>query len=126
MSDAPVLDLERYLARIGHAGPCQASLSCLNALIAAHTRTIPFENLDVLLERPISLEPRDVEGKLVVQRRGGYCFEQDGLFLEVLQTLGFTAAPISARVRLQRSREETPARTHMFLRVELEGRSWLV
>jgi N-hydroxyarylamine O-acetyltransferase len=126
MSDPHVPDLERYLARIDHTGPCATTLECLNALIAAHTRSIPFENLDVILGRPVSVEPADIERKLVGERRGGYCFEQNGLFLDVLRALGFVAAPISARVRIQRSRQETPARTHMFLRVELDGRSWLV
>jgi N-hydroxyarylamine O-acetyltransferase len=60
-----------------------------------------------------------------VQRRGGYCFEQNGLLLAVLEALGFQAAPISARVRWQRPRDFTPPRTHVFLRVELDGASWL-
>ena len=61
----------------------------------------------------------------MVQRRGGYCFEQNGLFLEVLATLGFDVAPLSARVRLRHPREVTPPRTHLFIRVELDGASWL-
>ncbi|MEI9939050.1 MAG: arylamine N-acetyltransferase [Pseudomonadota bacterium] len=119
------MNLAPYFQRVGYRGRYQPDLALLSALTAAHTQSIPFENLDVLLGRPISLEPEALFQKLVVDRRGGYCFEQNGLFLEVLRGLGFQVAPISARVRLQRPRDFTPPRTHVFLRVELEGESWL-
>jgi len=119
------MDLAAYFQRVGYHGPYRADLRLLSALTAAHTQAIPFENLDVLLGRPISLEPDALFQKLVIDRRGGYCFEQNGLFLEVLRELGFQVAPISARVRLQRPRDFTPPRTHVFLRVELDGESWL-
>ncbi|AKU93813.1 N-hydroxyarylamine O-acetyltransferase [Labilithrix luteola] len=124
MALSPV-DLEAYLSRVGYRGSKEPTLATLHALTAAHTRSIPFENLDVLLGRPIRLEPDAVLQKLVHERRGGYCFEQNGLFLEVLATLGFQVAPLSARVRLQRPRDFVPARTHLFVRVELDGESWL-
>jgi N-hydroxyarylamine O-acetyltransferase len=119
------MDLAAYFQRIGYQGPYEATFAVLSALTEAHTSAIAFENLDVLLERPISLEPEALFQKLVTDRRGGYCFEQNGLFLAVLRELGFQVAPISARVRLQRPRDFTPPRTHMFLRVELNGESWL-
>jgi len=119
------MNLAAYFQRIGYRGRYQSDLALLSALTAAHTQAIPFENLDVLLGRPISLEPDALFQKLVVDRRGGYCFEQNGLFLEVLRELGFQVTPISARVRLQRPRDFTPPRTHVFLRVELDGESWL-
>ena len=119
------LDIDEYCARLGYAGPRTPTLSTLHAITAAHTRSIPFENLDVLLGRGINLDPFAIFAKLVVQRRGGYCFEQNGLLLLVLEALGFRVAPISARVRWQRPRDFTPPRTHVFLRVELDGASWL-
>src|SRR5215471_9883357 len=119
------MDLAGYFQRVGYKGRFQPDLALLSALTAAHTRSIPFENLDVLLGRPISLEPDALFQKLVAERRGGYCFEQNGLFLEVLRELGFQVAPLSARVRLQRPRDYTPPRTHVFIRVELNGESWL-
>lgn len=119
------VDLDAYLARIGHAGPVPPTLTTLNALAAAHVQTIPFENLDVLLGRPIELDLAALQAKLVTARRGGYCFEHNTLFLAVLAQLGFEVRPLSARVRYQRAREFTPARTHLFIRVEL-GESWLV
>lgn len=119
------MNLAAYFQRIGYRGRYQPDLVLLSALTASHTQSIPFENLDVLLARPISLEPEALFQKLVVERRGGYCFEQNGLFLEVLRELGFQVTPISARVRLQRPRDFTPPRTHVFLRVELDSESWL-
>jgi len=122
---SPAMNLAGYFQRIGYRGGYQPDLALLSALTTAHTRSIPFENLDVLLGRPIALEPDALFQKLIVDRRGGYCFEQNGLFLEVLRELGFQVAPLSARVRLQRPRDFTPPRTHVFLRVELRGESWL-
>jgi len=120
------MDLAAYFQRIGYRERhFQPNLALLSALTAAHTQSIPFENLDVLLGTRISLEPDALFQKLVLDGRGGYCFEQNGLFLQVLQELGFQVTPISARVRLQRPRDFTPPRTHVFLRVELGGESWL-
>jgi N-hydroxyarylamine O-acetyltransferase len=78
-----------------------------------------------LLGRGIDLAPEAVFDKLVRRRRGGYCFEQNSLFLQALTTLGFHAVPLSARVRIDRPREVLPPRTHLFLRVEVAGDSWL-
>ncbi len=122
---SPTLDLGAYFARIGYRGPREPTLSVLHAITAAHSESIPFENLDVLLRRPIHLDVGAVFRKLVHEGRGGYCFEQNGLFLHVLEALGFQVSPLSARVRLQRPRNYTPPRTHVFIRVEIQGESWL-
>jgi N-hydroxyarylamine O-acetyltransferase len=79
----------------------------------------------VLLRRPIDIGIAAIFRKLVHDRRGGYCFEQNGLLLHVLEALGYKASPLSARVRLHRTRDSVPPRTHMFIRVELDGESWL-
>jgi N-hydroxyarylamine O-acetyltransferase len=121
-----MIDLDAYLARVGVRGPLAVDRPTLDLLSEAHVRTIPFENLDVLLGRPIDLELGAIERKLVHDRRGGYCFEQNTLMLAVLGQLGFAVRPISARVRYQRPRDYTPARTHVFLRVELGSETWLV
>lgn len=118
-------ELDAYLARIGYAGPREPTLPVLHALTSAHARSVPFENLDVLLGAPIGLTPDALVAKLVTARRGGYCFEQNGLFLDVLTALGFRATPLSARVRLDRPREVVPPRTHLFVRVDLDGATWL-
>jgi N-hydroxyarylamine O-acetyltransferase len=119
------LDLDAYFARIGHTGPRIPTLATLNAIVSAHAQTIPFENLDVLLGRPISIEPDAIFQKLVRDCRGGYCFEQNNLLLRVLAELGFPVTSLSARVRWQRPRDLTPPRTHLFIRVELDGASWI-
>ena len=118
-------DLDAYFARIGHRGDRAPTLATLRAIVLAHVQAIPFENLDVLLGKRIDLDLRAIEQKLVQARRGGYCFEQNALLLAVLQGLGYDATPLSARVRLQRPRDFTPPRTHMFVRVQLDGEPWL-
>jgi RNA polymerase sigma factor (sigma-70 family) len=123
-------DLDAYFARIGYRGPRAPTLETLHALSLHQVRAIPFESLDVLLGVGVSLDPQAVEDKLVHRRRGGYCFEQNSLLLHVLGALGYRVQPISGRVRWQRTRDYTPARTHVLLRVELGERpgdeSWLV
>jgi N-hydroxyarylamine O-acetyltransferase len=112
-------NLDKYLARIGLSGALAATLNTLHAVTSAHTHSIPFENLDVLLGRPIALEPGAVFDKLVTQERGGYCFEQNRLLLSALLAMGYEVTPISARVRIDRPRTMVPPRTHMFLRVRI-------
>ena len=112
-------DLDAYLNRVNYSGPRAPTLELLNTLTFLHATSIPFENLDILLGQTISLEPDALVDKLIRRRRGGYCFEQNGLFLLVLQTLGFDVRPQSARVRLQHPRHFTPPRTHVFLDVKL-------
>ncbi|MXS84541.1 arylamine N-acetyltransferase [Nitrosomonas sp. HPC101] len=123
--ESPVC-LSRYFERIGYRGAAENTLEVLHALTRAHTQTIPFENLDVYLRRPIHLEMDALFNKLVVARRGGYCFEQNGLFLQVLLQLGFDARPLAARVRLRvTDRSEIPARTHLFIGIDLDGQQWI-
>jgi N-hydroxyarylamine O-acetyltransferase len=118
-------DLDAYFARIGYAGVRDPSLETLGALMLHHTTTIPFENLDVLLGRRIRLETAALEEKLVRARRGGYCFEQNGLFLTILRALGFRVVTHIGRVRWMVPADVTLPPTHMVLRVEIDGRSWL-
>lgn len=120
------LDLDAYFARIGYAGARAPTLAGLHAIAGHHVTAIPFENLDVLLGRTIRLEPDALMRKLVHERRGGYCFEQNGLLLLVLQAIGYQARPLSARVRFQQPRDFIPPRTHLFIAVDLAGETWLV
>ncbi len=114
------LDLDAYLERVGHGGPVEPTVDCLDALHLAHVTTIPFENLDILLGRPIRLDLDSVQGKLVRGGRGGYCFEQNALFAAALEAIGFAVTRLAARVH-----GGTGGRTHMVLRVEAGGVSWL-
>lgn len=119
---APV-DLEAYGKRIGWTGGWQPSLETFRGIHLAHAETIPYENLDILLGKRISLEPEQIERKLVRQRRGGYCFEQNGLLARVLEQIGFTVTRLAARVRLQAS-QLTP-RTHQILLIRVDDQEWL-
>lgn len=123
---AGVVNLDAYFARIGYGGGTEVRRATVDALALAHVCAIPFENLDVLMGRPIEVaDVAAIEAKLVGARRGGYCFEHNALFLTVLAQLGFPVRPISARVRYGRPRDYTPARTHMFVEVMLDGEAWV-
>ena len=117
------LDLDAYLARIGESAPLAPSLDGLASLHRAHCAAIPFENLDILLGRPILLDVPALEAKLVHARRGGYCFEQNTLFKAALEALGFRVTALAARVRVGTT--EIRPRTHMLLRVDLPEGAFL-
>src|SRR5699024_51823 len=86
----------------------------------------PFENIGVLMGRPIHLEPGRLYRKLVTDRRGGYCFEQNGLFLAILSQLGFSAQPLRAAVRLGTPDRSVAVRhTHMAIEVQIGSQTWI-
>jgi len=116
-------DLEAYLRRIGHAGPVAADPATLAALVAAHRHAIAFENFDGLAGRVPRLDLASLQAKLVGARRGGFCFEQNGLLRAALERLGFAVQTLEGRVRTGPS-HDTP-RTHSALRVTLDGVAWL-
>lgn len=120
------LDLDAYFARIGYRGPRAATLDVLRELHRLHPLAIPFENLDPLAGRRVSVKLPDIVEKLVAQRRGGYCFEHNTLFAHVLMQLGFEVTPLSARVLWGQAPDASTPRTHMLLRVQAEGDAWLV
>jgi len=115
-----------YVTRIGYRGNPTPTLETLNDLVFRHVCTIPFENADVLLDRPIELDPQALFAKLVLRRRGGYCYEQNGLFADVLQTIGFDAKILSARPRVVFTRDQTPPLSHATIVVKLDGERWLI
>ncbi|HWA27512.1 MAG TPA: arylamine N-acetyltransferase [Lacunisphaera sp.] len=119
------IDLDAYLARVGYDGPRTPTHAVLAEVLFRQVTTIPFENLDVLLGRPIRTDPASLEQKLVRDGRGGYCFEQNNLLLLALRGLGFAAEPMIARVRWQVPPEVATGLTHMLVRVALDGRDWL-
>jgi N-hydroxyarylamine O-acetyltransferase len=118
-------DLDTYLDRIGWAGEIRQDLRSLTGLLGAHMARIPFENLDVLLGRPIRLDLERVQEKLVRARRGGYCFEHGTLFAAALEALGFEPARHTARVVVVVPRSAAP-RTHMFLSVPVAEGTFVV
>jgi N-hydroxyarylamine O-acetyltransferase len=126
---APVsaaVDLDAYFARIGYDGPREPTLAVLRVLHQKHPDAIPFENLDVLLGRPIDLDPAAIDAKLIGAGRGGYCYEQNGLLKRVLTALGFEVRGLMARVLWMAPADAPPRpRSHMVLGVTLDGETWL-
>lgn len=122
MNDA--IDLDAYFARIGYRGPRAATRETLRALHAHHPAAIAFENLDPVMGRPVPLDAAALDAKLVRGGRGGYCFEQNGLFLRVLWALGFSATGLSARVLRGRPESQSP-RSHMLMKVDLSDGSYI-
>lgn len=113
--------LDAALARLGLPPRRPApTLENLDRLIVAALHHLPFENLDVLLEKPILIEPEAVFAKVVEHRRGGYCFELNSLFARLLSSLDYRVTLLVARVRwgLPADAPLTP-QTHLLLRVDL-------
>lgn len=126
--DGDLLDLDAYLARIGHTGGLDPTTATLRALHRAHVLAVPFENLEVVLGRPVPLDLPALQDKLVRRARGGYCFEHARLFAAALERLGFGVTGLSSRVGLGSGR--TRPATHAVLRVETAetaetGRVWI-
>ncbi len=118
------MDVEAYLRRIEYEGPRQPSAASLRAVHRQHLFTVPFENLDIPLKTPIRPDLPRLYEKIVVRRRGGFCYELNGLFCELLIAMGFHVQMLSARVR----RDDGgfgPEFDHMLLKVDLEE-PWLV
>lgn len=116
--------LADYFERIGYRGTPRPDGETLNALQRAHRLAVTFENLDIMLGRGIALAPERLFEKIVAGRRGGYCFEQNALFLLILDAIGFEARPLLARVWL--GAEATPPRTHTLNLVGLDGENLIV
>jgi N-hydroxyarylamine O-acetyltransferase len=114
------LDLDAYLGRLGHADPVAPSEETLTALHRAHLAAIPFENLDILLGRPVRVDLESIQDKLVRGRRGGYCFEHGLLFGAALERIGFFVDRLLARVSPPDG--TVLPRTHLTLRVRTPDR----
>ncbi|MEW9572572.1 arylamine N-acetyltransferase [Rhodanobacter sp. Si-c] len=123
MSDT--IDLDAYLQRIGYRDALAIDLQTLRALAVAHAAAIPFENLNPLCGVPVPLELAALERKLLHEGRGGYCFEQNLLFAAALRAIGFTVHGLIARVLWNQPEDAITAQTHMLLKVEAKGESWL-
>ncbi|MEV6139722.1 arylamine N-acetyltransferase [Nocardia sp. NPDC051990] len=120
------LDLDAYLARIGYRGDRTPTTATLRALVYAHTTTIPFENLESILGRPVPLDLESLQDKMIRHQRGGYCYENVGLFAAALERLGFGVTGLSGRVTMGVSDGLRPA-THALLRVTTsdDDRVWI-
>ncbi len=125
VAPASAPDLDAYFARIGYMGPRTATLSTLQSIIQQHVQTIAFENLNPFLRLPVKLDLHSLQQKLVQSRRGGFCFEQNGLLRHVLLALGFQSRPLGARVILNSPPASMPPRTHMVQLLTIEGQPYM-
>ncbi len=117
------MDVQAYLNRINYQGPLTPSAETLRHLQVAHLLTVPFENLSIHAREPIVLEDEALFQKIVNRRRGGFCYELNGLFAALLRALGFKVAMLSAQVANAEG-EFSREFDHMALMIELEDR-WL-
>ena len=117
--------LETYLSFLGVSAPAAApTLDLLTELQLAHTRAIPFENFDPIAGRTVSLDAADLTAKLLSGTRGGYCFEHNILHAAALTALGYALRLLAGRVLV--GAPEARPRTHLALRVDIDGSSWIV
>ena len=118
------MNIDAYLERINYTGPREVNAETLRALQVAHLMSVPFENLSIHAGEPIVLDEDPLFTKIVEQRRGGFCYECNGLFAGLLRALGFDVAMLAAGVE-RRDGGFGPIFDHMVLMVTLEER-WLV
>ena len=119
-------DLDAYLDRIGYAGPRTPTLDVLAALQFHHALAIPFENLNPLLRLPVRLDVASLQAKLVHARRGGYCYEHNLLLSAALAAIGFRVTWLAARVLWNAPETAPTPRSHMLLRIDLDGAPGIV
>jgi arylamine N-acetyltransferase len=112
------VDVAAYFGRIGYRGTAEPTVETVRVLVAAHNRSIPFENLDPLMGIPVAdLSAAALTDKLVHRRRGGYCYEHNGLMGYVLEELGFGVERLAGRVVWLNPDGPLPAQTHQVLSV---------
>ena len=124
--DTAALDLDAYLSRIDHRGPVSPRLDVLQEIALRHPLAIPFENLNPLLGRPVPLDVASLQQKLVRDGRGGWCFEHNVLLGTALAAIGFDVTGLAARVMWNMPAGVTMPRSHMVLRVSVEGQAVIV
>jgi len=115
------MDIDAYLERINYSGPRDVNAETLRALQVAHLMSVPFENLSIHAGEPIVLDEDALFTKIVDQRRGGFCYECNGLFAGLLRALGFEVVMLAAGVA-KRDGGFGPIFDHMTLMVTLEER----
>ncbi len=117
------VDKNAYLTRIGYQGDTKPTLENLIALHRHQAFGIPFDNFDVRLRGDVSLDKEYIFDKLVYQGRGGYCYEMNGLFADALQYFGYQVQYLTSRPML--GYFEKRPKTHMILKVDIEGESYI-
>jgi len=125
-ADHMSVNIDAYFERIGFSGSIAPTLETLSQLHALHPAAIPFENLDAMMGVPVRLELKNLEQKLLYDRRGGYGPEINLLFRALLEELDFKVKGVAARVYWNRPDGEEPKPSHLALIVETSGSTYLV
>lgn len=117
--------IAKYLARIGLTGDLPLTADTLTKIVSAHYRAIPYENLDILAGVPLDLSESALFDKLIVRRRGGFCFELNEALGTLLSSLGFSVTHLAARFIMGEPADVLPMRRHHILLVHLPDGDWL-
>ena len=117
--NSPSFDQQGWLDRIGHTGSLQPTLDTLHKLIFAHSHTIAYESLDIMLGRTPRLDIASLQRKMIAGGRGGYCLEQNMLFREGLRSLGYNITSLQGRVVRGMAIDAPRPAIHMLLQVNL-------
>jgi N-hydroxyarylamine O-acetyltransferase len=121
------MNVSRYLARIQYSKPLKPDVQTLQGLQLAHMLNVPFENLNIALKRPIHLTEQALWNKIIVQKRGGFCYELNGMFAWLLKQIGFEVTYLNARVYNREGKLGIDF-DHLALLVQIPNQSghWLV
>lgn len=112
-----MIDLSAYLRRIGYDGPLDINFDTLRAVHRAHGMAVTYENLDVHLKQPLTIDPYAAYEKIVERSRGGWCFELNGVFGLALSAIGFNVTRLSA--------DGSTPDSHLVLTVPLDGTTYV-
>jgi N-hydroxyarylamine O-acetyltransferase len=126
VQDTSAIDMSAYLRRIGYTSSPRADIATLQSLSERHLEAVPFENLNSYVGRPVAIDLPSIFQKIVEQGRGGYCFEQNGLFAAVLRQLGFRVEDLGARVIDEANPDRITSLSHQLLLVYLDDQHYLV
>jgi len=116
-------EISQYLSRI-NLDDANPNLDSLTELQEYHMENIPFENLDIVVGREIALDYQHLFEKVIIKKRGGYCFELNTLYAELLRAIGFSPKPVLGRVWLSNPKR-MPPRNHLAHLVELGGKTYI-
>lgn len=118
--------MNKYFELIGYKDLPKADFETLNELHKLHTLKFPFENLTPFCYQEVKLDIESVKSKFLHEGRGGYCFEQNLLFLSVLRSIGFNVRPLGARVLYNQPEDLITRRSHMLMQVDIHEEKYLV
>ncbi len=119
------MDTQLYLDRINFHKKIVVTKEVLFELQKTHLLNVPFENLDIHYGKKISIQPNDIYQKVIIEKRGGFCYELNGLFHQLLKKIGFNVKLISAQVHIKKG-EYSPKYDHLAIIATIDNQKYLV